>query len=330
MQVGIVGLALSHPYIFAELVREEGHQVRAVWDEDRSKARELAEKTGALPVDDIASLLPGGEAAVDAVFVCTRSVDHARYALPFLEAGVPTFVDKALATTVEDVKALLEAGSKPGRVLMSTSAIRYAPAHVALREQVKAGRLGKTAWAEALVAHDIQHYLQGPSTWQDSIEQGGGSIINMGIHGVEPLVATWGGDVATVFCQASPPISPTSQSEDTAVMLIRYRDGRLASVQVVCGSSTHGYQLRVQGDRGFLLASAPSGLLVGLNGALSGNGDGNVEYGYKETVRRFLEGAARGGAPIPLDETAAGMAILLAARRSAASGRGVTRQEIEI
>ncbi|MGE5482460.1 MAG: Gfo/Idh/MocA family protein [Bacteroidota bacterium] len=328
MRVGIVGLALSHPYAFANLAIQEGETIAAIWDQSPEKREELAARLGARAVDDPALMLPGREAAVDAVLVCTKSGQHARYALPFLEAGVPTFVDKALATNVEDALALLEAGSRPGRLLMSTSAIRYAPSHVALREQVLGGRLGKMVWAEALVAHDIKGYLEGFSTWQDSVPEGGGSIVNMGIHGVEPLVSVWGGDVESIFCQASRLIYTQSQSEDTAVIQIRYKDGRLASVQILCSSNVHGYHLRVQGEKGFLAAAAPSGVLMGLNGAWSGNGDGNVEYGYKETVHRFLEGVRRGEAPIPLTETAAVIAILLAARLSAAEGRPVSRAEI--
>ncbi|MBE3583567.1 MAG: Gfo/Idh/MocA family oxidoreductase [Limnochordaceae bacterium] len=343
MRVGIVGLALSHPYIFAELATREGHSVAAIWDSTPGKASELVQRlsqsgakdqragvTVPVAVDDPAEMLPSGKVPVEAVFVCTPSGEHARYALPFLKAGMPTFVDKALATTPEDARQLLRAGREPGRLLMSTSVIRYAPAHQALIRQVKQGVLGPTPWAEGLVAHDIQGYLDGPSTWQDSVTQGGGSIINMGIHAVEPLVAAWGSDVESVYCEAAKTVYPASQSEDTAAMVVRYRDGRLASIQVLCGSSQHGYELRVQGQKGTLQARAPSGLLQSLVGAGMGNGDPNEEYGYTATVRTFLQAVVSGQAPIPLAETATVIGILLAARKSAATGRAVHLEELAL
>ena len=72
----------------------------------------------------------------------------------------------------------------------------------------------------------------------------------MGVHAVEPLVAAFGTGIESVFCTASKRFYEKSQSEDAAAMTLRYADGRVATVDVICGTTAHGYELTVFGSRG--------------------------------------------------------------------------------
>lgn len=71
---------------------------------------------------------------VDAVMVCDRDgLRHAEQALPFLEAGLPVFVDKPFATTVCDAEAMIMAADRYGALLTSYSPLRWLPEVRALR-----------------------------------------------------------------------------------------------------------------------------------------------------------------------------------------------------
>lgn len=67
-----------------------------------------------------------GEA--DAVFVLPRDGNrHLAYAMPYIEAGVPVFVDKPFACTTEDAKKMISAAKKSGSVLCGGSYVKYTP-----------------------------------------------------------------------------------------------------------------------------------------------------------------------------------------------------------
>src|SRR4051794_22763754 len=71
---------------------------------------------------------------VDAVMV--ESVDgsvHRERALPFLEKGVPTYVDKPFACSLDDARAMVQVAMAKHVPMMSSSSLRYAPEVVAAR-----------------------------------------------------------------------------------------------------------------------------------------------------------------------------------------------------
>ena len=128
MDVGIVGLDSSHPEAFAErLAERSGVRVAAAWDggavRDDEYTEAFRERYGAEAFDDPAEMVD----AVDAAMVLTVDWDsHRELAVPFLDAGVATFVDKPLAGTVRDVDAIGEAAA--GATLFGGSAVPFHPA----------------------------------------------------------------------------------------------------------------------------------------------------------------------------------------------------------
>lgn len=59
-------------------------------------------------IDDILQRKPAG------VLIATPSATHAEIALPFIGAGVPTFIEKPMATTVDDAVRIYDAVSDSG------------------------------------------------------------------------------------------------------------------------------------------------------------------------------------------------------------------------
>lgn len=67
--------------------------------------------------------------SVDALIVTNRDGGlHAQYAIPFLEAGVPVWVDKPLACSTEDAQLIIDAATKAGAPLTSYSPLRWVQA----------------------------------------------------------------------------------------------------------------------------------------------------------------------------------------------------------
>ena len=112
-----------------ENVRVPGVQVTHLWTDNPAEAPDIAQ----------ASLIPNVVARpedvighVDAVLVSTDDgTDHVRRARPFVEAGLPVFIDKPLASTLEELRTFI-AWEKAGRKILSSSGMRYSPELTAL------------------------------------------------------------------------------------------------------------------------------------------------------------------------------------------------------
>ena len=78
---------------------------------------------------------------IDAVLI--ESVDgsvHRARAMPFLEHGMPTYVDKPFACSLEDARAMADVAMRKHLPLMSSSSLRYAPEVVAARAKGRRAR----------------------------------------------------------------------------------------------------------------------------------------------------------------------------------------------
>ncbi len=107
-----------------ESVRIPGARVTHIWTDDPADAPKVArasniEHVVARPEDVIGQ--------VDAVIIATDDGDeHVRRARPFIEAGLPVFIDKPMATNIADLNQFLR-WHRDGRTILSTSGMRYAP-----------------------------------------------------------------------------------------------------------------------------------------------------------------------------------------------------------
>lgn len=109
-----------------------GVEVSHIWCDDRADAERVARVSRiphvvARPHDVV------GE--VDAVLIPTdRGEEHLDRARPFVEAGVPVFLDKPLTTVDEHLEQFIE-WQRSGKPLMSSSALRYAREFKQCRER---------------------------------------------------------------------------------------------------------------------------------------------------------------------------------------------------
>lgn len=150
----------------------DGVTVVAVCDDDLAAARELASLVEGLELvtDRPADLL----GRVDGVLVCDDvSEQHQKRAALFLEAGLPTFVDKPLARDPAEAEAILALAERRGAPLLSCSALRYATELAALDR----GALGELRCVQAA---------------------GPGELVFYGIHVCELAQAILGPGVQTV------------------------------------------------------------------------------------------------------------------------------------
>lgn len=164
IDVGVVGLDTSHPETFAHSIDDhDAARVGAVWDggavREPSYVREFCDAFDATMCEDRGEMVP----LVDAVMVLTVNWDtHVDFATPFLDAGVPTFVDKPVAGRVGDVQRLADvAGSTP---LLGGSSIPYHPSLETLSDDSPGETLYAVGYNDPFyygphVVHTVRHLV---------------------------------------------------------------------------------------------------------------------------------------------------------------------------
>jgi predicted dehydrogenase len=130
-------------------------RVNYVWTQDRKISESIARSSG---IENIAEKLTDMIGQVDAVLLSRDDPEnHVMMAKPFLDAGIPLFIDKPLAITHEDLAFFSEEAAR-GKLLMSCSSMRYANECRTVKTEIAAlGKLdlvvgtGKKDWIKYAV-----------------------------------------------------------------------------------------------------------------------------------------------------------------------------------
>lgn len=99
-------------------------RVTHVWTQDAEVSASIAKATGIANIVTNAADMIG---QVDALILSRDDPEnHKQMAMPFLDAGIPVFIDKPLASTLDDLAYFSEENAK-GKFIMSCSSMRYSP-----------------------------------------------------------------------------------------------------------------------------------------------------------------------------------------------------------
>lgn len=236
IRIGIVGSDNSHAIAYSKLAnvdRIAGDRCRAVaiWGQEQARTREVAE-TGRIEtiVDRPEDML----GLVDLVLVVDRHGDlHAEHALPFLERGLPVYVDKPFAVRMEDCERMLAAARRSGALLTSFSALRYAPATDALTGEV--GRIGPVKAAHFAGPCDFGSPYAGPFFYAT--------------HVAEVALRLIGEDVRTLLAR---------RSGQTVAVQVTWADATLATLTYL-GDAAYHFHAALFGTDGMAASEIAAG-----------------------------------------------------------------------
>jgi len=193
-------------------------RITHVWDENRKNVEEVAR---ICHIENIVNKKEDMIGKVDGVIItddCT--MQHQKRAIPFIEAGIPAFIDKPLSPDIEEAERIVALAKKHNTPIMSCSALRYAKETEDLRE-------GRDSIGEILTGFSICR------EWQ-------GSLVFYGIHALELLYSVIGGGIESVK-------NAGRKGED--ILILKYRDGRQFIVSSYEGISPL-FQVSLYGTEG--------------------------------------------------------------------------------
>ncbi len=248
IHVGILGggnISDTHARAASEI---EGVAVVAVAGPNGEKVRRLAERHGAAAYASDESFLR--HRPMDVVLIGSPSGLHAAQGIAAARQGLHVLTEKPIDVTVARAQELVEECEKAGRKLGVFFQDRFTPDFVALKRAVDEGALGRPLLASARVKwwRAPEYYAQ--SRWRGTPAlDGGGALINQGIHTVDLLLWLLG-DVRRVWARSATALHAI-QAEDTLVATLEFASGALATYEATTAAYP-GYprQVEITGTEG--------------------------------------------------------------------------------
>src|SRR6266850_678705 len=133
--IGTGGWGKNHVRVLSEL----GHLV-AVCDLDASRAAAYAEKYRVKGYSAVDEMLE--KEKPDGVTICTPASTHFAVATKTLRAGVHTFVEKPMTSTVKEAQDLIKEAERAGKILTVGFIERFNPAIAEQKKMITEGTLG--------------------------------------------------------------------------------------------------------------------------------------------------------------------------------------------
>ncbi len=117
---------------------------------------------------------------IDIIDVCTPNMYHADLSIAALEAGKHVICEKPLAPTPAEVKRMIEARDRSGKMLMTAQHFRFQGRSKALKAEIEAGALGNIYHARSWMLRRTG--IPTRLAFLSSQHSGGGACIDIGVH----------------------------------------------------------------------------------------------------------------------------------------------------
>ena len=214
MRVGVVGvgsMGQNHARVYSEIADLVG-----VVDADGEVAKRVAARTETQPFASVKELVTAG---AEAVSVAVPTNLHAKVAKELIDAGVHVLVEKPLAATMDEARAIVGHAKQAGVVLAAGHVERHNPVVAFAKEA-----LGDGDWGDLITASSRR-----VSNFPDRVRDVG-VILDLGIHDVDVLRYVVGAPVESVYAAGGRKVHATF--EDHATILLNFRNGVNAFVEV--------------------------------------------------------------------------------------------------
>lgn len=308
IRFGILGCGLAAGFHAAAIQTVPGAQLAAVYDVSLPRAQAFASRFGCAAYGDLPAF--AADPGIDAVCVCTPSGYHAGNAVSLLRAGKHLLIEKPLAVDLLQAKTVADAAKETRRTVGVVSQLRCCPDVRQLKEIVASGALGRPVSAQlSMLYHRDEAYYKN-SAWHGTLAlDGGGALINQGIHGVDLLL--WILGKVRRISAAKATLRHEIEAEDTLAALLEFESGCLCTLSAAT-SVAHGQPrtLTVFGTRGSAvltedkltsLVTEEGGQATesGESGYLSHNDPGAIPpEAHQNVIRDFCEALNEGRRPI--------------------------------
>ena len=205
-----------------------GVEIAAIYGTNADKVDRLCREHGGTRYQDFEEFL--AHRPMDLVAIGSPSGLHATQGIAAAQRGLHVLTEKPIDISTERADALIEAADRNRVKLGVIFQDRLKPDICKLKQWVSSGVIGKPILADARVKWYRPPDYYDNSRWRGTLSlDGGGALINQGVHTVDLLLWLLG-DVTRVQARTSTALHAI-EAEDTAVAILQFASGALGVVQ---------------------------------------------------------------------------------------------------
>lgn len=200
-----------------------GHSIPAICDADLAKAKALAGEFGAAATANADDALSAK--GVDAAIIATTHDSLSRLSCSALAKGLHVLVEKPAGRNSNEIKKIILAQKKSGKIVRAGFNHRFHPAILKAREICQSGKFGAIMYVRGRYGHGGR--LGYEKEWRASKEiSGGGELLDQGSHLIDLSRLFLGGlSLSASLCKAYFWKMPV---EDNAFLLLQSGGGQAA------------------------------------------------------------------------------------------------------
>lgn len=243
IRFGIIGAGVAGQYHAQAIAQTPDARLVAVCAGHPERAAVLANAFDARVEPDVAALLACDD--IDAVCICTPSGQHAGQGIAAAKAGKHVLIEKPLAISLADADALIDACRTAGVRLGVALQRRTDPDFCAAREAIAAGALGRPILGVVTIPYLRTQTYYDSAAWRGTWAlDGGGALMNQGIHLLDLLLWLMGDDVIEVQAHTATLVRAI-EVEDCASAALRFAGGALGAIAATTAAAP-GFPHRVE------------------------------------------------------------------------------------
>jgi UDP-N-acetyl-2-amino-2-deoxyglucuronate dehydrogenase len=287
-----------------------GVNIAAIYGTNPDKVARLAREHSAQPYRDFQAFL--AHRPMDLVMIGSPSGCHAAEGIAAAQCGLHVLTEKPIDITTQRVDALIEAAAQHKVTLGVFFQDRTKPDIRKLKQWVDHGVIGKPLLIDARVKwYRPPEYYSG-SKWRGLLAlDGGGALMNQGVHTVDVLLWLFGDPIRIQARTGT--LLHSIEAEDTALAILEFPGGALCALQATTAAYP-GYQRRIEisGSQGTVilehdriiaadLRDAPAGLLgdsVGDTNQSASSAVVSDVSGHKVILEDFLRAIEQNTTPL--------------------------------
>ncbi len=326
LRVACIGMGWWSDVLADAMKRSNQIEIAACFTRSADKREAFAAKYKCRPVASYDEVL--ADRSIDAVINTTPNDVHLETTRAAAAAGKHVFLDKPIANTVTDGRAISEVCRKAG-VVLALGYQRRRESHFRwVRQQIEAGTFGKLVNAEANISRDRLGKIDLSSWRYQAAGMPGGVMLQIGIHYTDVLEYLMG-PVVSVRGQFAQLVLP-GDNPDVASFILEHENGALSTLNASYASASEYYLMNIYGKDATAFYDMHNGLRLLKRGE---DKSAAVATRKNDTFVEELEefaAACRGGkAPeVGGDFATRSLAVVRAGILSAREGRRVEVEEI--
>jgi predicted dehydrogenase len=242
IHIGLVGggnISETHARAAAEIQEVE---IAAIYGSNTARVGTLCQQHGGKPYQDFDAFLE--HRPLDMVVIGSPSGLHATQGIEAARRGLHVLTEKPMDVSTESADALIEAAEKAGVKLGVIFQDRLKPGITLVREWIRKGDLGKIMLVDARVKWYRPPEYYGRSRWRGTFAlDGGGALMNQGVHTVDLLLWMFGNVSRVRACLGT--TLHRIEVEDTVAAVLEFASGALCTI-LVTTAAYPGYPRRLE------------------------------------------------------------------------------------